>query len=306
MGFGQARDAKLRFVCSLNERVPRKNERILMHHTLLSAMGCEAQNIDVLAVNFGQKIRLGRMEIELFPAGLGPGSSQLKLSYRNRHIVYCGGIRLAKPLTSPPPEIPTCDVLLLDVTASAPKPGSPNRIAKELSDWLTTATKTNKTAVVLCDLKTAALDVLWVLKSHTARVYAAKPLYDLCRRLAGLLGRPNNLSRLEQTLPKEGILLLPEESWRKSKFFGSFTRDQVASVGAGTFSSEYASQLFRLGESEDRSGLAAYVKQTGATQVVLGQNCDEALLRVLKKDDLNVFRVTHPVQIPFPFLSRRQ
>ena len=139
MGFGRAKDAKLRFIASLNERTPRKHERILMNRPLLGAMGCESRNVDVLAVDFGQKIRLGRMEIELFPAGMGLGSAQLKLSYRNRRILYCGGIRLAKPLNSPPCEIPTCDVLLLDVASAPSKLGAPARTAKALYDWLETA-----------------------------------------------------------------------------------------------------------------------------------------------------------------------
>ncbi len=305
MGFGRSKDAKLRFVASLNERPPKKHERVLMNRTLLAAMDCETRNIDVLAMDFGQTIRLGRMEIELFPAGLGPGSAQLKLSYRNRRILYCGGIRLAKPLASPPSEVPTCDVLLLDVPASPQRPSAPSRAAKDLAAWLEPATRRGP-AALLCSSKTAAIDAAWVFRSLPYKIHAARGLYDLLRHSAPFIGGPPHLLRLGSKPVREGVLLVPEESWQKSAHCDRIAGTQIAQVGSTDNATPPVSASFRLGDGEDRAGLVTYIKQTGAAEVVLGRQCDESLLRLLTKSDINAFRVTHPVQIPFPFFSRRQ
>jgi hypothetical protein len=305
MGFGRTKDAKLRFISSVNDRPPKKHERVLMHRALVPSMDCETRNVDVLAMDFGQKIRLGRMEIELYPAGLGPGSAQLMITYRNRRILYCGGIRTAKPLASPPSEVPICDVLLMDVAPSIPKPAAPSRAAKDLAGWLETTTRRGP-AVLLCGSKSAVLDVAWVLRSLSFKVHAARAVYDLICHSAPVIGMPGDFRRLGKKPVKEGIVLIPEEARSKIDFSTLAPPERIAAVGMDEEPVDGTVVSFRLGDGEDRPGLAAYVKQTGATQIVLGKQCDEAQLSLLKKSGQAAFRVTHPVQIPFPFLSRRQ
>ena len=305
LGFGKTKDAKLRFLSSLEERVPRKHERILLHRALLRPLGCEDRNVDALAIDFGRKIRLGRMEIELFPAGLGPGTTQLKISFRDRQILYCGGVRSAKPLFSPPMEIPECDLLLLDFPTAEPRPAAPSRTAKEIAAWLSRMS-TSHAAVVACGSKTAALDAFWILRSLDIPISASRNLFELFRRSADVLGNMSGLSRLEQVFPRQGVVLVTQEQWEKSRFRSASLSDRTAYAGPGTGAPEDVTACFRLGEGEDRSGIAGYVKQTGASQIVLGRQCDEGLTDYLTKAGLNVFRVTRPIQIPFPFLSRRQ
>ena len=305
LGFGRTRDAKLRFLSSIEERIPRKHERILLHRALLTPLGCEHRNVDALAIDYGQKIRLGRMEIELFPAGLGPGSTQLKISFRDRQILYCGGIRSAKPLFSPPMEIPQCDLLLLDFPVAESRPTAPSRTTKEVAAWLSRQA-TSQISVITCGSKTAALDLFWTLRSLDIPVSATRNLFELFRSSADVLGSIAGLSRLEQALPKRGAVIAMQDQWEKSRFRSAVDSSRTAYAGPQASAPEKNAACFRFGEGEDRSGVAGYVKQTGATQVVLGRQCDETLTAYLTKAGLNVFRVTRPIQIPFPFLSRRQ
>lgn len=274
-----------------------------MSRPLFKTMGCVNRSIDVLAVDFGRKIRLGRMEIELFPAGCGPGSAQLKISFYNRQILYCGGVRLTKPLFSPPLEVPRCDVLLLDVSSADAAPMSSSRAARDLSSWLE-KTRATGARVIACGSKTAAADVMWVLQSSGLKVHATRGLFEMYRRSSDIFQIQGNMMRLAQTPPVEGVLLVSADTWPKSRFYPLFPEDRVAFAGPKAECPKWAEASFGLGDKEDSRKIADYVQQTGADQLVLGRRCDDRLARRLSKIQADVFRVTRPIQMPFPFFSR--
>jgi hypothetical protein len=124
---------------------------------------------------------------------------------------------------------------------------------------------------------------------------ACRPLFEMIRRIESFGLSFPRLRRLEQTLPEEGVLLHLSRLWEPLE-----TDAPVAYVGPGRKPRDWADASFRMGEGEDRPGLVAFVKQTGAAKVALGPRCDQATASMLANAGVAVYRVGHPTQIPLP------
>jgi len=295
LGFLGSSRPGLLFVSNVNDPIPRSNQRVLTTPFVAAAIGTENRELDALTLGFGRKIRLGRMDISLIPAGLDPGSAQLEIGFKDRHIVYCGGVRLTAPLFAPPAEIARCDLLLLDVAPAEPRPGSPKRSVSRLARWVAEQLDADQAPVVVCGNAGAALDAAHTLARLEVPARACRPLFEMIRRVEGHGLSFPRLRRLEQTLPERDVLLHLERIWT-----GRTKRGSVAYVGPGREQPAWADAAFRLGESEDRPGLVTYVKETGASKVALGPRCDEATAAMLADAGVAIYRVGRPTQIPLP------
>jgi hypothetical protein len=252
----------------------------------------------------GRKIRLGKMDIRLLAAGLGPGAAQLEVGLGDQRILYCGCIRLSAPLLGPEAEVARGDILLLDAVAAEPRPPAPRRTSSLLASWVTERLRVGKIVALACGSRTAALEAAWTLRAMETPVRAVRPLYEMLRRIAPISFAVSGLVRLEKEWPGQGVVLHYSHLWPGPGKTPD-RRTAVAYVGPGRQKPAWAEQNFRLGEGVDRSGLVKYVKGTGVGQVALGPNCDELLGPMLEKAGLEVHRVRHPTQMPLSLLSGR-
>jgi putative mRNA 3-end processing factor len=69
----------------------------------------------------------GEHRLTLFPAGHVLGSSQLLIESDSGRFVYTGDFKLAPSLTAEPPEVKSCDVLLMECTYGQPHYAFPPR-----------------------------------------------------------------------------------------------------------------------------------------------------------------------------------
>jgi hypothetical protein len=224
------------------------------------------------------------------------------VAFQNTRILYCGGVCLRRPLFSEAAEVPTCDLLLLDVVPAASKPPAPRRVAPKLLTRVEEVLARGRPAVVGVGSLTAAFDVMWILRSLHVPIRAQRRLYECVRRVEDFVSLSPGLRRLEQRLPDSGVVLYPAAGWAGARFRG---RESVEAVYAGPERAvpEWAENAFRLGEGEDRVGMVSYIKQTGASKVALGANCDRGLAHLLIKAGIATYRVTPPEQIPLPFVQ---
>jgi hypothetical protein len=266
---------------------------------LAATLDMERRGLDTLSLDYARKIRLGRMDMQLHPAGLGPGSAQFELSFRGQHVVFCGGIRLGVPLATTRASIPKCDILLLDVEPAEPKPPSVKQESTRLIKWVQDALASSSLPLVACGNLTSAIDVMWALQSLNVEIRAVRPLFEIYRRFS----RSNALSwrvlRLNQTWPKQGIVIHLSRLWPHSRYFGKVVA-KIVYAGPGRMSPDWAETGFRFGEGEDRSGLVSYVRRSGAKQVALGPHCDQILAKLLAKNGARIYRAQGSMQIPLP------
>ena len=300
IGFGAAKGAGLIFVAHPDSPIPRRGSRVLLTPLTASVIGAETRGLDALTLGYGRKIRLGRMDICLFPAGTGPGSAQFEVSFKGRRILYCGGVRLTQPLCWQEAELPTCDLLLLDAKPAEPRPVSPKRVSKKLRKWVVDAVGAGKMPVLCCGSIAAAVEAACTLRQTEEKVRACRPLFEmLCRVESSGFFPVSRLRRMEEQWPTSGAVLFLSRLWTRSSFRGVDSA-AVAYVGPGRAKPEWADVSFRLGEGEDRPGLISYVRKTQASQVALGPNCDEATAKMLEKIGAKVYRVQRPTQMLLP------
>ncbi|MCP4674305.1 MAG: hypothetical protein GY854_02065 [Deltaproteobacteria bacterium] len=300
IGFGRAKGASLRFISHVDEPTPTRGTRVLTTPFIATALDWKRRGLDALTLGYDRKIRLGRMDIRLLPAGLGPGAAQLEVSFKERRIVFMGGIRLAGPIASPAAEFPECDLLLLDTGPAEPRPPSPKRATAQIVEWLNSTTSLGRVPVLAAGSLTAAIDVAWSLRNVDISIRACRSLFEMLRRIEEVGYSLPRLKRLEQELPKGEAVLHLGRVWPDLSM-ASEKSAAAAYVGPGRAKPPWAEVAFRLGEGEDRPGLVTYVKKTGASQVAVGPRCDEATAVMLRKAGVSVYRVSDPTQLPLPF-----
>ncbi len=301
IGFGNASKAELRFVSSLDDRPPRRGSRVVASRFIASAVGADERRIDALGLDYHQMIKLGRMEMHLFPSGLGPGASQFQVVFKGNRILYSGGVCLRKPLSTQPIDIPQCDLLLLDARPADPKPPAPLGVAQKLAGWVDRTLAAGAVPVVAAGSVNAAFDVMWALDPLDIPVRAQRGLFETFRRTESYRSFSPRLKRLEQRVPPSEVVLYPAGRWPRSRLFDAPSA-KSAYAGPGREAPAWAEAAFRLGEGEDRTGIVSYVTRTGASQVALGgPGGDDRLVEMLTKAGIETFRVTPPVQIPLPF-----
>lgn len=297
LGFQGTVNPGLLFFANIDQRPPRTEQRILSTPTAAAAVGAIGRGLDTMGLAYERKVRLGKMDIRLLPSGFGPGGALLEVAYKDRVIVFCDGIRLARPLHSTPAIVPTCDLLLIDTACAEPRPPSPRTVAKELAAWAKRGLE-GGVPVVTCGSPSAAVDAAWALKDLEAPVTAARPIYEMLSRLETVGYDFPRLRRLNQEWPGEGLVLHWSHLWTYSRFFKE--ADAVAFAGQGRTAPRWATASFRAGEREDRSGLSSFARQTGAGTVVLGPRCDEATASLLRRSGLNVSHLESPKQMRLP------
>ena len=299
LGFGDVIGC-LRFLDHLEAKGPRKGERIITSQLLSLAFGEKRRRNDILGLGHTQTIRLGQMALRIYPAGLGPGSAQLEVSIKDRKILYCGGVRMARPLICAAAEVPRCDLLLLDAPISEPKPPAPATMSKALQAWLRACIDEKQRPFMIFGNRAAALEAVYSASGLGRPLRVQRRLFEMIRRMSVDLPLGNAVLRLGKKVKDDEGALISIADWHKSRFFEEPDK-RVAYIGPGRAVPPFADVAFRMGESEDRPGMLAYIKQTGATQVALGDMTDESLTEPLQEMGIEAFRLTHPEQIPLPF-----
>ncbi len=296
IGFSSSKGAALSFVSHVDEVLPRAGARVLVSPPTSAAIGAQQRRLDALSLGFDRSIRLGRMEIRIFPAGLGPGSAQLLVSYRGRRILFTSGFRATKPLAAPDISYPECDLLLLDTEPADPKPPAPTRVASQIWDWARQAEAVDGVSLIVCGNRAAALDLAWILRDYPEPIRVSRALYDMFGRMKRIGYATVPMRRLEARWPDRGIVIHGSTGWLEK-----VVPRRTVYVGPGREVPAWAVEGFRLGESEDRSGILAYVQRIGAREVAIGPRCDAGLEKMLLKGGISPYRVSHPIQIPLPF-----
>lgn len=300
IGFGGTRGAGLKFLSHIDEPTPNRGSRVLVTPFTAAAIGVQKRGLDALTLGYNRKIRLGRMDIRLFPAGLGFGSAQFEVSFKDRRIVFSAGVRMSQPLACPPLEFPTCDLLLLDAEPAEPRPPSPRRVSMQIKQWVFERISAGQVPVLCAGSLAAALDAAWTLKLLDTKFRATRPLFEMLRRVETAGFSIPHLTRLEQQLPTSSVVLHVAHLWPESRLFREESTT-AAYIGPGRNKPKWSKVAFRLGEGEDRPGLISYVKKMGAHQVALGPRCDRATGDMLQKAGIDIYRIQHPKQMPLPF-----
>jgi putative mRNA 3-end processing factor len=99
------------------------NERVLATRATLEIMRArygEAAGGALQAVEYGERLEIGGVEVEFAPAGHVLGSAQIRLTYKGARAVVSGDYKRAADPTCPPFEPLACDVFVTEATFALP------------------------------------------------------------------------------------------------------------------------------------------------------------------------------------------
>ena len=301
LSFSGARNPGLLFVSDVDDPMPARGGRVICTPETAAAIDAKGRELDVLTMPFNRSIRLGRMDIRLLPSGATVGSAHLEVSYKDRKILYSTRMRTSSSQISAMSKMtPKCDLLLINSPCAESAPPSPKATAKHLAAWVSQISKLpEEIPVIACGTMGAAITAALALKNLNITIHAYRPVYELLRRLSKTDISLPALLRLNKKRPKTGLILHLSKRWPASSFFNDHTNN-VAYAGPGRTIPSWATNGFRMGETEDRRGLLRFIKNTGALRVALGPNCHRDMALSIGKKELEVHYIEQPLQIPLP------
>ena len=291
LAFSGAKSPGLLFYSHLDQPLPRSTKRIIGTSFLMSAVRARKHQMDMLAVDYDRLFRLGRMDLRLLPAGLGPGSAMLEIRFEGRKILYCGGLRVAKPLSGEAVAAPRCDLLLLDASPTLGRLVAPRTVRREFLEWVAARERRQVASAVVCDSRAAVYDVVSSVGRLPVPVHAHRSTYEMLRDTGYLGVGPDHILRLERSWPTGGLVLFSRRAWTSMR---EKVPGDVCFIGAP----RNGEVSFGFGLGEGPRGLLAFARSTGATAVALGPRCGEAVAEVFQRAGFNAISSKRPVQLP--------
>jgi hypothetical protein len=298
LGFRGSSRPGLLFYSDLDDPIPALGQRMLATPFAAAALGAVQRGFDVLILDYERTVRLGRMDIRLLSSGFGPGSAALEVSFRERRVLYCGAVRASSPLFGLPAEPTPCDLLLLDAAPAAPRGIAPRTAAHRLEAAVRGALAERRVASIACATRTAALEAAVVVSGLDTPFLAQRPIFEMLRRVERFGLAFLHMRRLEQTWPKEGVVL--HYAHQPPPCSDDGVESRRVAVGPVFAGSRPPAGAIRMAEGEDRAGLAAFVRRTSAQNVAFGPRCDEQVAALIEAEGAIVYRLHEPTQIPLP------
>lgn len=152
----------------------------------------------MLSVPPGRPFSLGELRLELLPSGYYPGAASLIVNVRGQRLLYAGMVNLRGSALTPPCELRTCDILVLNATFGHPRFVFPPReeVEERLGAWIAEVILDGATPVLFVEPR-APLPALprAPIRAHRALVLEQRKLAELgyatrpMRQLAGTPAR---------------------------------------------------------------------------------------------------------------------
>lgn len=185
-------------------RLPGRLHRIVCSPELGALMG--RRSPQPLLIPWATPLQLGRLTIELLPAGGGPGTAMLRWHLDGRTHLYAAAARPEHLPTARPMELASADVLVLDAELAELPHASPAALRERVRAQVYASRGGAEASVWLFDRRSSALDVAAIISDQL-------PLYGhrgICALASRYLAAGVALPRLRQgrRRPPPGSLLL--------------------------------------------------------------------------------------------------
>jgi len=227
-----------------------------------------------LPAPYGRPFELGPLVLELLPAGHVLGSAQLRVIRQDgRRVVYTGDLNPARALTAEPLQVAECDTLVVESTFGHPRYRLPRRedVLADVAGWCRAQLQRGVTPVLLAYPLGKSQEAIRYLGDQGFRLRAHASVHALCT-LYGELGVPLSVELFDGASPSGEVLVFPPNLARSSvlakvgpralAMLSGWALDGTAHHRAG------ADVAFPLSDHADYPGLLAYVKATGASEVI--------------------------------------
>jgi putative mRNA 3-end processing factor len=245
------------------------------------------------AIAYGERRRIGEVDVSFHPAGHVLGSAQIRLAHRGEVWVVSGDYKRDADPTCAPFEVQRCDTFITEATFSLPIYVWPSgeQVAREILAWWDQNRALDRPSVLFC-----------YALGKSQRVLAE--LARLCERTVLVHGAVAPLTRLYR---QAGVAMLPVEQvdLRSRREYGGeliiappgaagtpwMRRFRNASTGfcsgwmrlRGQRRRRAYDRGFVLSDHADWPGLLRTIEETGAARVLATHGQSDTLVRYLRE-----------------------
>ena len=247
---------------------------------------------------FGERFRLGEVELSFHPAGHVLGSAQIRIEAGGETWVVSGDYKREADPSCEPFEVVPCDVFVTEATFALPVYRWPEtaRVAREILDWWRMNRRAGRASVVFCYALGKAQRLLAELARLTDRaVFAHGALVaptEVYRRAGVEMPELRPVAEAADGTSFAGELVLAPPSARRSPWLRRFGDCRTAFASGwmrlrGARRRQAVDRGFVLSDHADWPGLLETVEETGARRVLTHHGYADALARYLGERGLD-------------------
>jgi putative mRNA 3-end processing factor len=301
--FDARRKSELSFVSHAHTDHIARHERVIATAATVRLMEHRLGPIAApLPVPYRRGFELGKLWIELFPAGHVLGSAQIRVTREDgKRIVYTGDLSLDKGLTSEHAELLECDTLVLESTFGHPRFKFPSRQAAfdQVEHWAREKLGKGIHPIIYAYSLGKGQEAIKQLVTRGMKVCAHPKVFEVSQ-LYTELGMPIEVRRFDGTLEDDEVGVFPPFGKSPAlkqihpRATAVLTGWALESWGARRYAADVA---FPVSDHADYESLLKYAQASQATEVVTHHGLAEELAQRLRKEGMFARAATQAVQM---------
>lgn len=302
--FDSKKKARFSFLSNANVTGFVPHEKVIATPKTIRLSEKRVKSSVVLVCPFNHPFSLGKVQVELIPAGYILGSSQILIEMDGKRIVYTGDLKLRPSETAEPAEIRRCDIMIMKCTYGLPKYvfPSPQSVIDSMVDFIDDSLSSGITPILLVDPLGKAQDIAKVLGDMGYSISLHRSIHNALKIYEefGIV-----FSNYECFKPKiiEGKVLLMPPYMRGSEVIERIEKKRIGIVMGWAVDREFAISAYRADEAFPLSNHAGYdellefVEIARPKEVYLIQGFSTEFARTLQKRGFNAKPLEKPSQL---------
>lgn len=251
-------------------------------------------HVRLTALDFGESLALGEVEVSLHPAGHILGSAQVRVAHAGEVWVVSGDYKLTPDATCERFEPVPCDVFVSECTFGLPiyQWPEPKAVATEINAWWRQNQAEGRTSMLYAYALGKAQRVLSLLDAALGPigVHGAVAPFNALYQEAGV-ALPGTSQVNAETLPDlkgQGLVIAPasvqNSAWERK--LGPLSRARASGwmTVRGQRRRSALDRGFVLSDHGDWPGLLQAIRATGAPRIYLQHGAGEPLARYLREN----------------------
>jgi len=303
LSFDARRKCELSFVSHAHSDHIARHERVIATKATLRFMEHRLGPIQsALPVPYHRPFELGRLNVELLPAGHVLGSAQIRITREDGHrIVYTGDISLDPSMTAEATQIAECDTLVIESTFGHPRFRFPDREAvyTEVANWATAHLQRGVRPILYAYSLGKGQEAIKQLTSRGLKLCAHGSIHDISM-LYTELGTPIDVRRFDGTFEDGEVGVFPPfgRSQAMKKVMPRATAVLTGWAIEPWAARRYAADVaFCVSDHADFPALLKIAKGSHAREVITHHGFAKELAAELNKVGIFARAVTQAVQM---------